>query len=388
VPEADAARKTGTASETAHAKTEATQRMADDKNYQQALLAAESVQFEPGRASVFLQRYLNQHPNGYHAKEARDLLAVGLAERADDFAFTAARRRAELVGTDHEEAIHAYKQYLERFPKGRNTTTAQDEIRALEDKGQERDYQEIAALFERGRPGEAAAAGLKFLERAPKGRRIPDMVNLLETHSPWRVRLISAALEHKYTEGDQPFQILRSPTQVGARLAVIDVEFEATSATPGTLEDRLERVQSLLPFAASEYLRGEGRFGLFGKHHEDVGSDGTETRLFLAKPARLFLSNQVHLVLADGRKLSPEFTSDLGGGGWTYTNDTSGFRFLPRGDESRAVLRFVRLAGITAALVQPQKQAKATFIYSVPPNTARATLRFYGWPPLDILFAK
>jgi hypothetical protein len=194
--------------------------------------------------------------------------------------------------------------------------------------------------------------------------------------NPWEVHVTKASLEREYRVGlDQTFQ----PKRDEDRLAVLEIEFK-TSSGMADAEARLQPAKGLLTDDALDFLRNKGKLS-------EVFKDSAHV---LAKPARLFLSKHVELVLPDETRLSPELApvvleSDL----MFFSFRDSNIQWGLAADKGNpVVIRSVAGPGLTAALVQPEKAASLTLIYVVPAKTARAKLRFYDCPPIDVSLAK
>ncbi len=231
-----------------------------------------------------------------------------------------------------------------------------------------------------GKPPGAAAPAPAPTPRPPPAPAKPPPVA-----GAWKVRLLEASLANEYREGEQA--VFR-PTRAGERIAQVRVEFEATSAAPGALAERLAAAE-LTP-AAREFLAGKGDAAK--TYREMVARFGEKKypekeQELLAKPSRLFSSQRALLLLGEARE-RPFFTDLPRGygvwihpGGVTWGDDTRG---LP----DHALVRFVRQSGLTAALVQPNKKATLTLLYSVPAGTEKARLLFYDHAPIEVRFEK
>jgi hypothetical protein len=195
------------------------------------------------------------------------------------------------------------------------------------------------------------------------------------------VNLQRAALVADYRESQ--LDLVWKPTQAGDRFAIIDIEFEALSGSTDA-QKRLEPARALhLTDEAIDFLLDRGNVS---KISHDLGDpQGTA----LKKPARLFLSPQVELELVDGTRLHPTLTSLFPEiSAWTPRKSKITSGFASAGQTDPAVIRFARGPEMTAALVQPHRKARVTLVYAVPPETKRATLRFYDCPPINVGFGQ
>jgi WD40 repeat protein len=214
---------------------------------------------------------------------------------------------------------------------------------------------------------------------SPADRQKPDKPDT----KVWQVRLKKAVMQDAYTEGDQRDDLTIKPTKPDTRVAVITIEFEALSAFPGPPTARLEADRKALPKGVYEYLLDTNVPQLV----KNLG--GANFSKLLAKPARLFVSAHVELVLADKTRLQPSWTSREIGGisvfsphGDLHVQMRLGFPMENETDPD--VLRHIVVPDATAVLVQPRRKVILQLVYMVPKGTEKATLHFYDCDPVEI----
>jgi hypothetical protein len=193
----------------------------------------------------------------------------------------------------------------------------------------------------------------------------------------WRAKVIKATLTVGYSDNTFSY----SPEDNSLAVGQVEVEFEALSAAPGNLQERLGPAKDILTKEALAYLMG-------GEAPGERGNEGAE---LVRRPSRLFMSPNVLLVLADGTKIPPAFTSRLPGYGCTIGGNTielSSTWSVTTESAPVGVIRYIRGDRLTAALVEPRKKVTVTFVYPVPVGTRQATLRFYNCPPTSLTFIK
>ena len=207
---------------------------------------------------------------------------------------------------------------------------------------------------------------------------------LLEQLGGWQVKVLSAEKKGYYSEGTYGNETTFSPGR-GRSAGIVEVEFQALSASPGTPSQRLDPVRKILSADAIRYLEGNTLSGSGSK----FGSEGRE---LLRKPCQLFLTMNARLELAGGESVLPQLTDAPSGYGWTLMPQSGGGSVstftMTYSDDDPTVLRFVRGGGMTAALVQPKRPVTLKLIYAVPSTTTSGTLYFCDCPPVAIRFGR
>jgi hypothetical protein len=276
------------------------------------------------------RRFLEEHPgaSAEQVERVRRKLNVDLPARMDDRDHARAARAVAEAGADTAGARAAWQGYLAAHPKGRHADAVRGKLAAL---------------------------------------------------AVWKVRVVKARLAGEYREGVGSSAWSYRPTAAGSRVALLDVELEAASPDDRPVAERLRPGAGVLSQDGLDFLQGKG------KVHDRFGRFILDDSKRRAGPWRLFLSNQADLVLPDGTRLQPEVTSSPGPFNYGSTA-LKGELTLHIGNPSqeRAVVRFVRGPGITAALVRPGMKATVTLAYAVPAGTARASLRFADCPAVPL----
>jgi len=244
----------------------------------------------------------------------------------------------------------------------------------------ERDFQKASRAAAAATDSlQARSCWQAYLAQHAGGGHVTEVSRLLDELVPWKVNLLRATLDKDYTEDDT-----RVTPSSSSMLAVLRVEFEATSASPGSPADRLQPGVGILSADALDYLAGKKELV-----EADVLQNIARTeRERLTKPARLFLSSQVDLVLSDHTRLHSLYTSCPPGYGVTVLSESGRLSQSFGGGQEEAVLRYLRGPTLTAVLVQPRKKVELSLLYTVPQKTERATLQFYDCPPVAIVFGR
>jgi hypothetical protein len=354
----------------------------EERDYHRTLKEAEASGFDPDVARPLLESYLKRYPNGKHAQEVKQLLEEGLKKRSDDLAFAAALKAAQEAADTPETGLVAFQEYLKSYPQGLHKADAEAQIARLSDEIENRAYRKLL--------DEVKAAGTnlqsiipackQFLSQYPKGKRAQEVAKLLAALPPWQIQVGSTRLLKQYREGAGGKEIILNPRLGTMMVAKVDVTFETISPLEGTWRERLEPGSKVLSKEAMEFMLGDGKMSA------QLTAQAKTDKELLAKPARLFLSNQVLLIFPDKTFVAPELTSEPLGPGWTRFKTANWVAAADTKDP--AVIRFVRFAGNTAALVQPERKVNLSLLYSVPATTTKATLRFHNASPIEVTFTK
>jgi TPR repeat protein len=157
----------------------------DERAWNAALTAAARTNLE--QAIQQYQQYLNRFPEGRHASNAIELVQVTLPQQMDDQAWKAVTARGLPAGTNYEQVIQQYQQYLDRFPHGRHASNAVELVQVT--LPQQMDDQAWKAVTARGLPPgtnyeQAIQQYQQYLHRFPHGRHASNAVELVQVTLP------------------------------------------------------------------------------------------------------------------------------------------------------------------------------------------------------------
>ncbi|MDF1855697.1 peptidoglycan-binding protein [Pseudooceanicola sp.] len=120
-----------------------------------------------GQDEAALRAYLNRYPRGVFADTARERLKIIDDRRAEE-ARREERRDWETARRNDTEA--AYRDFLNRYPRGRYADEARAALQAIEDRRQEEAGREERRIWETARGQDSVAAYRDYLDRYPRGR--------------------------------------------------------------------------------------------------------------------------------------------------------------------------------------------------------------------------
>lgn len=225
---------------------------------------------------------------------------------------------------------------------------------------------------ERGLEPEARAAEAAALILASQDVRVRKELGYVKDPKSgrwlkgWRVEVASAMLRkeyREYCEGDEGAIAIRyHPEESDVRHAAIHFKFEALTPEPGSPEQRL--------IAA----------GMTGS----VFFDRRVLALLKNKQTRLFIATRVRLMLKDGSRLLPTFTS------WLSLDARSETRRASKGltgSTNDAPLCHIRRKNLTLAFVPLRHVLHMTLFYRVPKDTRTAEILFHDLPPIPVVLA-
>jgi len=165
----------------------------DDQAWELASTGANSAGTNYEQAIQQYRQYLGLYPHGRHTSNATSFVEVILPQQIDDQVWNTANAAANGAGTHYEDAFRCYRQYVERFPSGRhaaaadeqawNTTTAAGAAAGT--------HYEGAFVFYRG-----------YLDRFPAGRHASDATKMLEVELPQRIALRDRETEYQTAVSD------------------------------------------------------------------------------------------------------------------------------------------------------------------------------------------
>jgi hypothetical protein len=355
---------------------------------EKAFQAAEAAERDAGeeyeKARDAYRRFLNEHeacPVRYQ-KAARQKVDVELPARMDERDFRRAGESVAAASTDLDRARACWEAYLSCYPKGAHVEEVHRRLETCIDDGDFRRAADAAAAAGAD-PGRARACWEAYLTGHPKGAHVAEATRHLEACSTWQVAVTQATLTDTYREGTGDTGFTYQTSNPDSRVAVIHVEFKALSATGSSLEERLRPGHTILSEDAIDFLKDRGKI------LQQFGMTALDQDKRLSRPARLFLSSQVRLVLADRTSAQPAVTSEVGpfNHGCTAITDRTTLH-IGTPNEDVPVLRFVRGPHITAALVQPGMKARVTLVFNVPAGTEKASLAFYDCRPVEVVFGR
>lgn len=282
-------------------------------------------------------------------------------------------------GDDYESVIVACKKFLNNYApvpvefEKRARLKMEEELPAKID---DRDYRRAADNARgKGSDGNSCDRWKQYLSRHPSGRHVDEARRKVEELLTWKVELVRTERAPRFSIDRENYFL---PSEERRLLALVTVRFEAMSATAGTLDDRLKDGINYLSEDALDFLKGRGKIvNIYRQFQPD-------DRARLAKPARLFISNQVNLVSDDRFRCHPVWTSspEPCAYGSTIKERASFHIGNPSGDP--AVIRYIRARDYTVALVQPRKPVTLTLVFDIPAELGTGTLDFYDCEPITV----
>jgi len=195
------------------------------------------------------------------------------------------------------------------------------------------------------------------------------------SRSDWYARVLNTQMVQRYSEGPKGSEIEFAPPGGRFRIALVEVEFMAHAALPGAPEKRVDDFRDRLGDPIADYLSGRP---------SPIRGSGNEGKHLVQKPAALFVSYYVRLTEEGGDSVMPSFTSQPEGYGLTIEGDRF-FDSMPK-SSAPVVLRYFREGALTAAIIQPKRKTRLTFVFVVPGKLRKAKLEFYNYPHIDVRF--
>ncbi len=295
-------------------------------------------------------------------------------------AWAALEASEKKAGDDYEAVAAACARFLAENPSAppEQRRQARQKIDTeLPARIDDRDYRRASEAATAARSdGDTRKPWDLYLARHPSGRHAEEARRRLDDFTPWKVELVGVKTETRF-----PINSDLTYYRTGAerQLALVTVRFEARSAVPGTPEDRLRPAMNFISADALDFLKGQGK--IVQTYAQFLPDD----RERLEKPARLFMANQVALVLGDRTRLAPAWTSQPSpcAYGSTIAQEKADLHIGEPATDP-AVIRYVRGDGNTVALVQPGRPVELTLVFPMPSDQTGGELLFYDCRPLPI----
>ena len=219
--------------------------------------------------------------------------------------------------------------------------------------------------------------GLGYWREGPRGK--------WEKVTPiWRAKVLQAVLVEVYEDSKGGVTL-----QAGSRsaLAEVEVEFEPLKCSRKDSREFDAFVGRLAPKVKSTFPewfnRTTRRFdAATGKQLPRFDPGDEETQFFL--------STEVWLTLNDGKRIRPSVTSLPPGYGGTLWVGSGVLRIEKHSFRAGTdkVLCFMRMKDCTVIAVRPKAKITLTFLYVVPKDATKASLRFYRNMPVELNLKK
>jgi len=163
---------------------------ADDQAWAAASAAVVAAGTNSEQAIKQYQQYLNQLPQGRHASQAKTLVEVTLPQRIDDQAWELASSVAQSAGTNYVQAITPYQQYVAQLPQGRHATQAKELIEVtlpqqIDD--QAWDVASMGAKTAGTNFAQAVHQYRQYLDLHPQGRHATNAAELVNVTLPQEI---------------------------------------------------------------------------------------------------------------------------------------------------------------------------------------------------------
>ena len=165
----------------------------DDQAWELASTGANSAGTNFEQAIQHYRQYIGIYPHGSHASNATSLVEVILPQQIDDQAWNTANAAANVTGTRYEDAFRYYRQYVDKFPSGRHAAAADDQA-----------WNTTTAA--------GAAAGThyewefafyrRYLDRFPAGRHASEATKIFDVELPKLVALRDREAEYQTAVSD------------------------------------------------------------------------------------------------------------------------------------------------------------------------------------------